>query len=287
MTDALHEASDAELETLWPTVRAARLFDTAEAFRAWRDDGPWRVRLDWRGNAVVLEGWREHLDILQLRALWCRPSELRDVLQRVKAASVEQGYGSLLSPLLSEKSAAPYLASGWEAAQRLVGLQARPRRVAELSAGGDVVVRGAEGEDLGRIEALDAECFEPFWRYGRAKLREGMATARMTVATSDDAVLGYTLSTVSRGAGTLACLAVDPHKRRAGIGRALLAETATHMAMTGVVSMNLCTQEENAPARTLYAKAGFSEIRGRLVLVSDRAPGRTAPQSGTGVREAR
>jgi GNAT superfamily N-acetyltransferase len=73
---------------------------------------------------------------------------------------------------------------------------------------------------------------------------------------------------VIRGSATLSRLATAPHARRCGIGRALLSETARWATDNGAVTLALCTQEENAESRSLYAATGLSEVPERFALAA-------------------
>jgi len=79
-------------------------------------------------------------------------------------------------------------------------------------------------------------------------------------------VLGYTLCTVSRGAGVLVRLAVARGARRCGVGSALLADAARYVERAGAITLTLCTQETNEASRALYARAGMTEVEERYVL---------------------
>lgn len=55
-------------------------------------------------------------------------------------------------------------------------------------------------------------------------------------------------------------LAVLPAVRGQGIGRALLAAAEAHARATGCCKLTLEVQEDNAPARALYARFGFRDV---------------------------
>lgn len=57
--------------------------------------------------------------------------------------------------------------------------------------------------------------------------------------------------------GFVAYMAVDPAARRHGIARALLAEAEREARERGLPHLALMVTEENAPARELYAQAGY------------------------------
>lgn len=58
-------------------------------------------------------------------------------------------------------------------------------------------------------------------------------------------------------------LAVAPHSRRRGLGRALLRSVLDHAAGAGVESVFLEVRESHTGARRLYEGAGFRESQRR------------------------
>jgi GNAT superfamily N-acetyltransferase len=59
----------------------------------------------------------------------------------------------------------------------------------------------------------------------------------------------------------VAYMAVEPDRRRAGVGRALLGRVEELARGHGLPYLSLMVTEENHPARELYAAAGFSTER--------------------------
>lgn len=55
-------------------------------------------------------------------------------------------------------------------------------------------------------------------------------------------------------------LAVLPQLRGRGVGRALLAAAEAHARASGYCKLTLEVQEDNAPARGLYARFGFLDV---------------------------
>ncbi|MDQ2866776.1 MAG: GNAT family N-acetyltransferase [Candidatus Eremiobacteraeota bacterium] len=61
--------------------------------------------------------------------------------------------------------------------------------------------------------------------------------------------------------GFVAYMAVDPRHRNAGVGAALLERGEDEARKRRLPAMALMVTEDNAPARTLYERAGFSTER--------------------------
>lgn len=262
----LQIASEQEVELLWPAVRAAHLFPKRDVFRAWYAEAPWRVRVDSRQRAVVLDRWRPHLGILAIKGLWASGRDVPGIIEGVRAVARSHDYASVLSPLLHEDGVRRYVEAGMVRHARVVALRVNARAAADAASElpGGVRVRPATAIDLDGVDRVDAACFEPFWAYGPARLEQALAGERLAVAEADAGIIGYTLCTIERGSGTLGRLAVVPEARGRGVGAALLAESLRYMVRAGIATVSLCTQEENAASRSLYARFGLRELPGRL-----------------------
>lgn len=70
---------------------------------------------------------------------------------------------------------------------------------------------------------------------------------------------GFALARVAADEAELLTIAVAPAARRRGLGRQLLARVLTAAAGRGARSVFLEVAADNAPARALYAMAGFAE----------------------------
>ncbi|PKQ29691.1 MAG: hypothetical protein CVT60_04095 [Actinobacteria bacterium HGW-Actinobacteria-10] len=272
----LRAATRPDLRVLWPAVSAARLFPDPHAFeRSWERDS-WRVRLAANGTAAVVEPWRDHLDILAIRGLWASGSGFSGALAELRELAASRGFDSLLSPLIAYEARGPYERAGMRLLEPLVSFRAPAEKLVGMpyALPSDTVVRTARPDDLDAIIRVDAECFEPFWAYGPERLAELLATDIAQVAALKGVVIGYTLSTVDRGSGTLGRIAIAPGHRGSGIGHALLLGSARVLAAAGAHSVSLCTQQANVAAHALYAGAGMRRLPGKLVfLMGDTGSG--------------
>ena len=270
MSVILHSATAEECRRLWPAVANDRIFETAEQFLAYRDEAPWMVRVSEKGDAAVLGVWRAHLDVLAMRGVWCAERLVPAMCADAVAVARQHGFARLVSPLLPEILLDGYRRAGMRAEYPVVAIQGLPTQVASLEPGEGVRLSAAvpgDRAELADLIALDAECFEPFWRYGEPELIELLATERAVVARTDSGdLIGYTLATVSRGAATLGRLAVSPRARRQGVGRALVADVARWAGESGAMTLGLCTQEDNTASRALYRSAGLHEIEDRYAM---------------------
>lgn len=265
----LRPASADEAAALWPMVASTQLFATVERYRATCAAAPWRLQVTGQGEAAVLETWREHLDVLAVRALWCAESRVPELMREIALIARERGHGRVLSPLAPHGLAPVYRRAGLRPWETLVisRLHRIPRDIAEPSLPSGVTIRLARGDDIPSVACIDAACFDEFWRFDDRRLAEHLRHDRVAVAERSRETVGYTLAmSVGRG-GTIGRLAVLPSARGRGIGEALLRDALSHLAQSGVGSVTLCTQEANRVARALYGKVGMTESPGRLVFL--------------------
>ncbi len=265
----LHPATETELVTVWPAVRAAGIFRRRSDFVRFHAEAPWRVRIAREGSTVVVERWRDPLDILAVRGLWCRGHDVPALLLETGALAASHGYGRMLSPLLPVEAARPYERAGLKPHEYLVALRFDSRSAVTLRPDppAGVRIRPATTEDLVSVFEVDAVCFEPFWAYEVRRFAIALVEERLIVAEEGGRIIGYTLSTVDRGSGTIGRIAVLSEARGRGVGSALLRDAAGALARAGAGTISLCTQEGNTAAQALYMRLGGREMAGRLVLM--------------------
>lgn len=260
-------ATLAELAWVAPPAVRSRVVEDATELAAIHASEPWRVRVTEKGEAVVLDRWRAHLDDCAVLGLWCSPRRIPLLVGDLMEVARDLGFGRLLGPLVPERAVRPYLDSGMHAVERIVVMRlaapARARAGDRAVAGVDV--RVASEADLPVLLEIDARCFEPFWRYDSRLLTRLMRADRVAVAEEDGAIIGYTLATVRGGDGSLGRLAVAPEVRRRGIGNLLTSEAVEWMAGRGARVVVLSTQVGNLAARSLYREQGFRDLPGLLV----------------------
>lgn len=255
-----------ELDRAWAVARRSGVFATFDQFRQHWETMPWSVRVGDRGDVCVLAPWRALTKVLAIRSLSCADSRVDEWLADAAAIGRAHGFEQLLSPFLPEAWLRPYVEAGMRIAVRLVALRAPPDRVVRLSPPLAVVLRPGSPTDIEALLALDGECFDGLWAYGRAEICQLSSEDGIVVAESASGVIGYTHCTVSGSGLTLGRLAVSPSWRRRGIGAALVAHAADHAERIGASEIALCTQEHNVASRSLYVSSGFDELQGRYAL---------------------
>ncbi|HEY3318019.1 MAG TPA: GNAT family N-acetyltransferase [Coriobacteriia bacterium] len=272
MSGILRPAQPADLAWLWPPVRASQIFEHADELERFWAEAPWRVRVNGRGEAAVLVRWREHMDLLAIKGLWCSERRVPLLLEDLRAVAREQGFGRLLSPLLPESAARPYVDDGMQPVQKIVVMRLdvrRRRHLLEARDAAGVTLRIGSLADTDAVLAVDNAAFETFWRYDRRLMTQYVTSERLGVAEAGGRVVGYTLCTVRRGEGSIGRLAVRPDLQGRGIGAVLLEDAVAFLERDRAERVTLCTQAENLRSRKLYTGAGFKEVPGLLLgLVS-------------------
>lgn len=263
----LRIATDEDAVRLWAVVKRARLFDTFAEYERFRTRAPWRLQVTEDGSeAALLERWRERLDVLAIRRLWCAEGRIPDMIGQLASRAVTQGFGRLLSPLVSTRVAHRYEEAGMSVHTEMVVVHGRGGHEPERTPPG-LTIRPATPGDLAALAELDAVCFDEFWRFDADGLARHFSQDRLTVADEDGAIIGYTLATALPDNPTLGRLAVDPATRRRGVGTALLTEALAYLGRVCRGPVSLCTQQENTASRRLYAKAGMRELDARVVFL--------------------
>ncbi len=134
-----------------------------------------------------------------------------------------------------------------------------------------MIVRRAVAEDLAAIADLDWRALhDPFIDGPRRNERRealmavwpalfGAPEARLYVCEREAQWLGFAAVRIVVGEAELDAIAVETASRGTGAGRALLAFVVEDLFVSGVERLALEVRASNAPARGLYARAGFKE----------------------------
>ncbi|MGB4593841.1 MAG: GNAT family N-acetyltransferase [Coriobacteriia bacterium] len=257
---AMRPATERDLPAVWSAVRMAGTFTSREDVERFWSDAPWRVQVSEAGDAAILARWREHLPILSVKGLWCGLQQIPPVMRQLRDVAAAQGFEDLLSPLTPDDRIEPYVDAGMRVVHTGLGMRADRARDTGVQGVPGVSLRRAIPVDLDALLRLDEECFSDFWRYDATLMAGYLSSERGVVATVDDAVIGYTLSTIDRGEGMFGRLAVAHAFRRHGVGQALVADVLGFMHRSGARSVSLYTQRENHVSRALYERCGFHVV---------------------------
>jgi ribosomal-protein-alanine N-acetyltransferase len=135
----------------------------------------------------------------------------------------------------------------------MIGLLAR------LFERGEPALSEATARDAAAIAALHGASFARGWSDGEI---EQMLIERNVIAhraTLGRRLHGFILSRIAGDEAEILSVAVRTARRGRGIARALLNLHLRRLAGVGVRTVFLEVDEDNAPARRLYQRAGFAE----------------------------
>ena len=126
--------------------------------------------------------------------------------------------------------------------------------------GGPAVVEPASARDAARLSELHAASFARGWGEGEF---EGMISERNTLVhrlRQGRKIIGFAVSRIGADEAEILSIAVDLACRGRGLSRTLLLTHLGHLAARGVRTIFLEVEENNQPARRLYAGSGFTVV---------------------------
>ncbi len=118
----------------------------------------------------------------------------------------------------------------------------------------------ARPNDAGAIAALHKTSFQRGWgedEVYRLLIEKAVVTHR---AMSGTTMSGFILSRMAAGEAEILSVAIAPRQRGRGFARPLLDLHLRRLAGLGTRSVFLEVDENNAPARALYRRAGFRDV---------------------------
>jgi ribosomal-protein-alanine N-acetyltransferase len=121
-------------------------------------------------------------------------------------------------------------------------------------------IRPADAADADACAAVHRTGFDRPWdRHEFERLLAGSGVLAH-VALSRQLVVGFCLCRLVADEAEILSIAVDPGRRRAGVGHLLLARQLSELPYSGVRRLFLEVDEGNAAALSLYRRHGFREV---------------------------
>ena len=111
------------------------------------------------------------------------------------------------------------------------------------------------------IERLEELCFSMPWT--REQIKSQLPDGEhifLAAVDEDGAVEGYAGAMIAADEGYISNVAVDPEKRRLGIGSALMDEMTARGRKAGLAFITLEVRRSNTAARELYRGKGFIDV---------------------------
>lgn len=124
----------------------------------------------------------------------------------------------------------------------------------------DLAMTMAAAGDASVISDLLRRCFAEVWDEDSVASLLAGPGAFALLAMRRGRPCGYALLRVIAGEGEILSMAIDPLKRRYGIGGRLLAAALAEARRRGAMKVFLEVAVDNPAARRLYAAAGFAVI---------------------------
>lgn len=126
-----------------------------------------------------------------------------------------------------------------------------------------VTIRPMRSADLAEVLRIENACFTVPWSGRTFRGLLDRSNASLVVAQEGSPggpIAGYAVLWVAGGEAELGDLAVDPQRRRRGVGSGLLAAALEEAARRGARAVFLEVRDSNRAARRLYERGGFRVV---------------------------
>jgi ribosomal protein S18 acetylase RimI-like enzyme len=250
----------------------------------------WRLPADWLGSPHFVVASVDDGRSANLRAkLFGRPTSLVGCLAAtpdplpaawVRVAAVADGREErpLLAEMLAQVTAslreasvkelgwlvmrqwprASLLDLGFEMVNQIETYVKPTLELPEMHRPPELQIRPVQPSDMADLAALEAEAFEPLWRFSSDTLNLARREAIcFDVAEWNGRLVGYQFSSRSPEGAHLVRLTIAPALQGQGVGSALLAEAIHAYRCLGLPAVSLNTQVDNFVSQRLYHKFGF------------------------------
>lgn len=198
-------------------------------------------------------GAQKHLDI---QATWNR------LLSRAIESLTELGVDRLAALAMHSWFEALLVDSGFQNRQNIIVLDWQDKFPPKDNWNTEVEIRPMHLKDLSEVERIDRLAFPSLWQNSLAGLTKAFKQPGIsTVATRNDEIVGYQISTTMTIYGHLARLAVHTSFQRQGIAFMLVYDLLQQFTRRGFWRVTVNTQSDNDPSLKLYKKFGFERTR--------------------------
>ena len=237
----------------------------------------------WSGEHAFVGRWRELDNVGMIAPVLGRPSPSASFVEHCCATLLDAGYHYVVTPALPEGELASFVRTGFEHREELHVLH---RGLDDLPPNPVLgrQLRRSRRSDLEPALSIDRASFDEFWRFDEHSLREAQTAtphSRFRVAAVNEpsgshgvsplhrgsapkgnvaeerGLAGYCITGRCRRQGFLQRLAVAPHLRGRGWGRALVFDALGWLERRRATSCVVNTQASNNAALELYLSCGF------------------------------
>ena len=124
------------------------------------------------------------------------------------------------------------------------------------------VVEPATLRDIRKLAQIHAASFHRGWGEGEFEQMLREQNTLLHRLRQGSTVIGFSVSRIAADEAEILSIALEPGHRGRGLSRDLFLTHLGHLAGRGVRTVFLEVEENNAPARKLYERAGFA-VAGR------------------------
>lgn len=126
-----------------------------------------------------------------------------------------------------------------------------------------IVIRTMSERDSSAVWELEKKCFSVPWSEESIRAMFSEKGYWNLTAMDDGSLIGYIGMKAVLDEADITNVAVDPDRRRQGIGKMLLRELLAKAGELGIRRIFLEVRVSNTAARALYEQAGFRTVDGR------------------------
>jgi len=235
----------------------------------------WFETLEWLGSQPFLL----QMDSDRIQAFLCATKEMNDTawvrsFAVRKCLSSEKSWSFLFNSALlklkelnvtnlSALAMHPWfkellINSNFQNLQNIVVLEWQGVLPQQEKSNPEVEIHLMTADDLSGVEAIDHLAFPSLWRNSQRELRKAFQQKGIsTVATKDNQIIGYQISTGMSIYAHLARLAVAPRYQRQGVAYTIIFDLLTRIISQGYWRLTVNTQSDNTPSLKLYDQFNF------------------------------
>jgi ribosomal-protein-alanine N-acetyltransferase len=262
-----------ELPLVWNAIRSKAIFPGFSALIAFHQNDPGAIQIkpDDFSCLGLVGPWRQHLKIGAIKILIAPDLYRKRFLHHLVSSLRAGGFDEIVSPPLRLWESADFYRAGFRKFERILVLRKGGlRRLPEIDEGPGEV-GPFEWPLLPDLERIEQSAFSDFWRWEKEELEEAVKAGSCNVVFLKGTAIGYNITTIRSGLGTIARLAVLPKFQRKGFGSQLLIHALRLLEDQKARSALITTQSSNQAAQNLYGKFGFRLMdEERLILKLER-----------------
>ena len=239
----------------------------------------WFNPLDWLGqHPFLLDKHQEQIQAVMLavpevsNSSWVRLFSVKNdiavqdvwerLLKKTETILKDQHINQLGTLGLSDWITGLLIRSNFYLDNKIVVLEWIGDSLPKKSLKSQIDIRSMCLEDLPAIEKIDHLAFASLWQNSLEGLTKAFNQPGFsTVATQQNQIIGYQISTAVTIQGHLARLAVHPDHQGQQVGTGLVVDLLSRMLKNGIHNITVNTQYDNFSSLAIYQKLGFNQTQ--------------------------